>query len=123
MVDRSNKESETFKIDFSRDDNHCKLFSMGVSLSITWNCKDAMSLSGSVLSVIGDKIKFEIDGIESFYSQDKFYENEFDIDMNKDFQIVWIRRSDNSVIRTNELVSSLLTNLLKAIHTRIIQRK
>lgn len=123
-VVKSNGESETFKIDFSREGkNHCVMSAMGVSLSITWNCKHLDTLDDSVLSVKGNKTRFDIAGIQSFTEQGEFHSNEFVIDMNKDLKVVWLEGSSRQPCTTGELVSSILIDLIKAISKRVLHER
>lgn len=118
-VDKSNSESETFKIDFSIEgDNLCRISGMGVYLSITWLCDDTNTLNGSVLSVGRDKIKFDVEGVQTFTEQKGFYNSEFDIDMDRDLKVVWKRRDDSQHFTTKQLAHNLLNDLIIGIRQR-----
>jgi hypothetical protein len=124
-VNDSNGESETFDIDFSREgQNQCKVFAMGISSFIVWNCECTDTLDGSLLTVKFDKTKFDIEGVQSFLEEQAgFREHELDIDLDKDLKVMWRRREDNNTFVTDELVSNLITELAKEIHNRITRDK
>jgi hypothetical protein len=124
-VNDSNGESENFDIDFSREgQNQCKVSAMGISSLIVWNCEWPDTLDGSLLRVRLDKTKFDIEGVQSFLEEQAgFREHELDIDLDKDLKVEWKRREDNYPFAMDELVSNLITELVKEIHTRIIRGK
>lgn len=124
-VKKSNGGSETFNIDFSREgQNHCRVSCVGVSLSIAWSCERPDTLDGSFLTLRGDKTRFDVEGVQSFTEQqDRFYNRELDIDMNRDLKVVWKARENNHPFAADELASSLLTELITAIHNRVAYGK
>ncbi|HYX72164.1 MAG TPA: DUF4062 domain-containing protein [Nitrososphaera sp.] len=123
-IEVSNKESEAFKIDFIRNDNQCEMSGVGISLLITWSCKDPNAITDSVLSVVGNKTRFDVDEIQSFPAQEKFYEKELDIDISRDLKVVWRRRGEgNNYILTNSLADDLLAKLLRTIQERVTQNR
>lgn len=120
-VSKSNRESETFNINFSREGhNHCKVSGVGINLSATWNCGRPDTLVDSFLSVSGNQTRFVMEGVQSFTEeQDKFYDHVFDIDMSRNLKVVWQRREEKVSFTTNELATALLTDLVKAIRKRV----
>jgi hypothetical protein len=124
-VNKSNSEAETFNINFSREgQNQCMISGIGFILYITWSCEGTHTIDGSLLTVTGDKTKFDIEGVQSFEEhQDRFFDYELDIDMNKNLQVVWKRRKDDGTFTSDGFASSLLTELIKAIHTRVASGK
>jgi hypothetical protein len=123
-VNRSNSESETFKIDFSREGkNLCQLSSIGVSMTIAWSCKHPNTLDESVLTVSGERTRFEVEGVQSFTGQDNLPISEYDFDMNKALKVVWRWRQDNHEYTTDDLTGNILTDLINLIRNRIVQGK
>lgn len=124
LVNSSNSKAEAFKIDFSREDkSHCLASCIGVSLSVTWSCKHTNTLAESVLLVKGNKTIFNMEGIQSFTEQDSLYNSEFDVHMHRDLKIGWKKRDATSAYTTWGLAITLFTDLINAIHDRVMTGK
>jgi hypothetical protein len=122
-VSEINKKSKAFQIVFSRDNNNCEISSMGVSLSITWSCQNLNTLESSRLSVSGDKARFELEGIQSFAGEDQLFTDEYDIDLNKDLNVIWQNREGKQIYISDALSIKFLTILINAVQDRIVRGK
>lgn len=119
-VNVSNAESKAFRVSLTIEGpNRCLLSGMGISLDIVWTCGHPDNLEGSVLSVKGEKTKFDVEGVQSFTAQGNYYTSDFDIDINRDLKLVWIERPSHQPLTTKELAHSFMTTLIKAISVRV----
>lgn len=124
-VNKSNNESQAFTINFSRLGQFCgEVSGIGVSLHIIWNYKNHNTLEDSVLSITGNKTRFDVEGVGLFAEEkDRFLHYDFDIELNKDMKIVWQRREDNEDLTTSELARIIIADLLGAIQHRVKHNK
>ena len=124
-INISNSESKTFKLNFSyAGQNQFRVSGVGVNLWINWVCDWPDTLDNSVLLVKGEKAKFDMDGVQSFTAQeDDFYNDELNIDMDRELKVVWQRGEDSNSLTTEKLAINILSRLIRAIRTRINEGK
>lgn len=91
---------------------HCR----GVCLFITWDCKFANSLDGSVLLVEGYRCSFDVDGHLGYSEQDRNYFTEYDLEMDREARVGWRNRSFREHLQTSgELARDLFRYVLGVI--------
>jgi len=117
---KRNEITKDIPIEVKRsDNNHCVLSSTGFNLNVSWDCKHEVTLRDSQLSVrIFDN---RIDETNS--DQNRMYFAEYNIDVNKDFEIGWRRRggSDSQLIPTIELSAHFLRQLLRTVENKVFE--